>query len=207
MVRCRHPWNGHPWNVSLAAVSMAAFFLGMPALAWADDTPPAPPDPKPWLWPCQLIVMGELRAVVERAWEHSPTLRDQCRKLAAAGARMVVEPVASRETFRANTRIARTQDGVTLAHARVHPAGNAVELIAHEIEHVLEFADGVKFLMEAGGGRSGVKLSAGTYETRRAIDAGRRVAKEVRDNGRGRGAEKPALSELAQNSTLNPNCH
>jgi hypothetical protein len=101
----------------------------------------------------------------------------------------------------------KTEAGVTFARARVFPAENALELIAHELEHVIEFTDGVRLLVEASAGRSGVALRAGAYETRRAIDAGRRVAREVRD---ARDAQRSPLSTLihnTQNSTRNPNCH
>ena len=142
-------------------------------------------------WPCPLTVTGELRAVAELAWTHSPTFRDQCLKLAAGNATMIVEPASSSDgTLRAQTRILRTHDGVTLARARVRPGAHTVELIAHELEHVVEYLEGVKFLMEAQRGTSRVSLSAGTYETRRAMDAGRRVAKEVRDATTGRSAVK-----------------
>jgi len=55
-----------------------------------------------------------------------------------------------------------------------------VELIAHELEHVLERLEGVNFLLGAQVRGSGISLSGGTFETTRAIDAGRRVAREVR---------------------------
>jgi hypothetical protein len=126
-------------------------------------------------------VSGELRAVTEQAWQDSPTFRDQCRKLAAVGARMIVQPASSREMWRAQTRIHRTNDGATIAYARVRPGAESVELIAHELEHVIEYVDGIKFLMEAHPGTSRVKLSGGAFETQRAIDTVRRVAQEVRD--------------------------
>lgn len=170
------------------AVSVATGVMGTPSQAWAagafsSSDGPAAPKQRPWPWPCQLIAIGELRAVVDTAWRHSATFRDQCRKLAAAGAVMVIEPVTSRQTLRARTRIGRTEAGVASAHAYVRPADNTLELIAHELEHVLEYVDGVKFLLEAGTGGSGVSLRGGAYETRRAVAAGRRVAKEVRERG------------------------
>jgi hypothetical protein len=132
-------------------------------------------------WPCRLTVTGELRVFAELAWAHSPTFRDQCQKLAAMDAVVVVQPAASRGALRAETRIRRTTDGMTVAISRVRPTENAEELIAHELEHVLEFAEGLKFLMESSRGSSRVSLSGGAYETQRAMDAGRRVAHEVRD--------------------------
>lgn len=174
---------GQRRNASLAVARLATIatcacaVLGMSARCQAGDD--MAPD-RPWPWPCRLMVIGELRASAELAWEHSPTFREQCRKLAAAGATLIVEPATPRELWRATTEIRKTQDGFTFARARVRPAKNAPELIAHELEHVIEFTDGVRLLMEAKAGRSGVSLSAGSYETRRAIEAGRRVAQEVR---------------------------
>jgi hypothetical protein len=169
------------WTLALVVVASASMTVPVGAAASADPTF-ADSAPAVARWPCRLTITGELRVAAELAWEHSPTFRDQCRKLAATEAVVVVHPVASRGARRAETRIRRTDDGVIVAISRMRPTGNAVELIAHELEHVLEFAEGVKFLMESSRGSSRVKLSGGAYETRRAVDAGRRVAQEVRDS-------------------------
>jgi hypothetical protein len=179
------------WYVSLACVSSASMIVftvvGTPAQTLTEERSSAPP------WPCRLTVTGDLRVFADLAWEHSPTFREQCRKLAAAGATVIVEPVPSREMWRARTRIQRTDDGVTIARTRVRPSAHAEELIAHELEHVVEYLEGVQFLMEAHRGSSRVSLSGGAYETQRAIDAGHRVAQEVHDATTGRHIDsKPA---------------
>ena len=166
------------WTLSLFVVASAS--ITVPVGAAAADRTFADGGPVEAPWPCRLTITGELRVAAELAWEHSPTFRDQCQKLAAAQAFVVVQPVASRGARRAETQIRRTADGMTVAISRVRPNGNAVELIAHELEHVLEFAEGLQFLMESSRG-SRVRLSGGAYETQRATDAGRRVAREVRD--------------------------
>ena len=172
------------WTLSLFVVASASITVAVGAAAadrtFADGGPVEAP------WPCRLTITGELRVAAELAWEHSPTFRDQCLKLAAAQAFVVVQPVASRGARRAETQIRRTADGMTVAISRVRPNGNAVELIAHELEHVLEFAEGLQFLMESSRGSSRVRLSGGAYETQRAMDAGRRVAQEVSDAVAGR---------------------
>jgi hypothetical protein len=132
-------------------------------------------------WPCLLTVDADLRPAVELAWRHSAAFGDQCRKLAATGARMMVRSVSSREMWRAQTRIQRMRDGAIIARAVVRPSHKSVELISHELEHLLEYLEGVDFLMEAHRGGSRVSLKGGAYETRRALEAGRRVAREVRD--------------------------
>jgi hypothetical protein len=180
-------WSRQRFFVAVAVVSGASLFLFAIAVAAAprqtvtEDGSSAPASSAPVSpWPCGLIVTGELRAVAELAWEHSPTFREQCRKLALAGATMIVHPATSLELWRAETRIHRMEAGPTIAFARVRPSTHSLELIAHELEHVVEYLEGVKFLNEASRGGSGVSLSGGAYETQRAIDAGRRVAEQVR---------------------------
>jgi len=164
--------------VVVASTALAA--VGRPAACQDSsvDRITGPAVSQPTAWPCQLIVNSELRQFAGLAWDHSATFRDQCRKLAAARAVVIVQP--SRETLQAQARIDVTRDGSTLARVRVRSGVRAVELIAHELEHVLEHIEGVKFLMEAKRPGSGVSLSGGAFETRRAIDAGRRVDREVR---------------------------
>ncbi len=53
------------------------------------------------------------------------------------------------------------------------------ELVAHEIEHILEQLDGVDLKTQAGSGAVW-KSDDGAFETRRAIEAGKRVAREIR---------------------------
>ena len=159
--------------------------VGTPAAAFADNGPTAPP------WPGRLTLIGELRVAAELAWEHSLAFREQCRALASAGAIVIVEPVTSRDLWRAETRIMRTEEGVTIARARVRPGRNTIELIAHELEHVLEHLQGVSLLMESSRGGGRVTLSGGAYETQRALDAGRRVAQEVHDATTHRHVAKP----------------
>jgi hypothetical protein len=166
-----------PRSAALGSAALASSAVGSSALT--PFAPASSESARPW--PCHLIVVGELRAVAELAWEQSATFRDQCRKLASAGARIIVQPASSRDTWRAQTRIQKTDEGATIAFARVRAGTQSIELIAHELEHVIEYLEGIKFLMQAHRGGSGVRLAAGAYETRRAIDAGRRVAKEVRD--------------------------
>lgn len=136
--------------------------------------------PLPSAWPCRLVVVTDLRAVADLAWRASETFRNQCRTLAAARAVMIVQK--SGDLFGADARIGLSE-GVTVARIRVShraKAMEAVELIAHELEHVVEYVEGVKLLMEARRG-SKVKLLAGAFETQRAVDTGRRVVREVRD--------------------------
>ncbi len=125
-------------------------------------------------WPCRLVIAPDLRTSVELAWARSPTFRAQCERLAAAGILVVLRRAASVQApRRAESLIGVAADGVTVARVLVPLNAETVELIAHELEHVLEYLDGVSDRH-----RSGVTLGDG-YETERAIKAGLRVAREV----------------------------
>jgi hypothetical protein len=137
-------------------------------------------------WPCRLVVSEELLPFVRRAWDLSATFRDQCLMLAAARAVVILHPMPARDVSRAEGRISVTPEGLIVGRMRVRRGSRSVELIAHELEHVLERVEGFKFLMEARRGRAGVMLIAGAFETRRAIDAGKRVAREVEGAERAR---------------------
>jgi hypothetical protein len=89
------------------------------------------------------------------------------------------EDQPARASF-ANARTALTfQGNVPLAaHVYLKPSTNSPELIAHELEHILEQLDGVN--LEAQAGNGGVWKGDRTFfETRRAIETGRRVAREM----------------------------
>ena len=68
----------------------------------------------------------------------------------------------------------------------IPPVDDHVELIAHELEHVIEQLDDIDLRTLAKVPSSGVKRCEGreeAYETVRAIRAGRAVSDEVRRSG------------------------
>ena len=138
-------------------------------------------------WPCQLVIDQNLRAFADSAWDGSATFRHQCRALGAARATVIVTAASPRELdplARAATRIEMSTQGTVFARVRVRLGRDAdsVELIAHEVEHVLERVEGINLLMEWRYGSSRVTLlPGGAFETGRAIDVGRRVAREVHE--------------------------
>jgi hypothetical protein len=139
--------------------------------------------------PCRLIASDDLQPFLQRAWDGSATFREQCRKL-AAGAVVVLHSSSARDFWRAAAQIGVSPEGVIVARVRVRCGPRTVELIAHELEHVLERMDGVdgaKYLVQSRLGRSVRLLPGGAFETRRAIDAGERVAQEVEQATRARG--------------------
>ena len=137
------------------------------------DGPPA--------MPCRLLAHAHLRPLLEQLWSRSVTFRSQCRRLAGADAVVLLQGASAEETvWDAESRIGVLGNGRVLARVRVRTGRESVEVIAHELEHVLERIDGVHLLLDAARRGSGTTIAGGAYETRRATEAGRQVAKEVR---------------------------
>src|SRR5690606_29281047 len=91
----------------------------------------APAEP----WPCRLVVARELRPRVAIAWERSATFRDQCIRIARAGAFVLLRTATSVQIRRpAQSRIGVSADGVTVAHMLVRISADSVEHIGHELE-------------------------------------------------------------------------
>jgi len=131
--------------------------------------------------PSNLHVTPIYREFVEAIADHSPTFEEQLRRIATApGVEVHVEIVAHVLGARARTRMVRETDGLT-AWIEVARFDNVVELIAHEIEHVIEQIEGVDLAGRAGMAESGIYSVSlnGTFETARAARAGVTVAREV----------------------------
>ena len=184
----------HPWYATLV-IAMVAF--AAPAAGAVDDES-APrvaasaskeaghdgavdASLAPTTWPCRVGATTDLQPFVQRAWDGSATFRDQCRKLVAAGAVVSLGSSSAREGWRAASHIGRSREGLMVALVRVRVGASSVELIAHELEHVLERIEGINYLMASRRGSSTRLLPGGAFETKRAIDAGRRVAREVEE--------------------------
>jgi hypothetical protein len=113
----------------------------------------------------------------------SPTFRRQCNRLGAASSvrvRLRLEDPQRRPSFRARTVLTREKGVVVAAEIVLYPSPDAIELIAHELEHVLEQLDGVDLEAQVGSGHVW-KRDDGAFETRRATEVGRRVPREVRE--------------------------
>jgi hypothetical protein len=174
----RHLALVRSWTVVTCLVAACA-----PARAAADSFDPsrqsATEEAPGSAWPCRLVITKELRPSVQLAWTRSPTFRQQCARLGNAGTIVFVHVVSSVQIRRqAQSEIGVTRDGATVARVLVRSSGDTVEHIAHEFEHVLEYLEGVDHR------RSGTMLSHDAYETDRAMDAGTRVAREVRESWR-----------------------
>jgi hypothetical protein len=151
-------------------------------------------------WPCLLVVKPTLQDVVEDGWQRSPTFRRQCEDLAAFRAVVLLEWGSTDSQSRAISRM-QVHDGVVVAHLTIPPVPEALELVAHEVQHVLEKARGLDFELEADRPESGVWRAFGGYETQAAIDAGRQVWREVSEARKGGTRSLPGGVRVRREST------
>lgn len=130
-----------------------------------------------------LTTSAAYQSLVDAMLARSPTFRRQCARIAAAPYLSVIirsdPPVGTR--VRALTEIQRLSGGRVEAFVKVGHSAATGELIAHEIEHILEQLDGVDLRVKSRLRGSGVRRLAEleAYETTRAIVTGRRVAREA----------------------------
>lgn len=162
--------------LALGLAGILLCLMCLPVSVSAEDARPARIRP----WPCRLIVKPPLLGAIEAAWERSATLQRQCRDLSGARAVVILEWGKTDSQSRAMARIAVDSSGVVVAYVSVPPVSEAIELVAHELEHVIERAHGVDVHAESKRRGSGVWRAYGGFETQRAIDAGAQVAKELR---------------------------
>ena len=168
-------------RAALQRASLTAVRTYVPARAAHDDV----------AIPRNLIVTRPYEQTIAMMRRLSPTFRRQCLRIAGAPHLKVMIGVdaskASGEA-RAYTTITRDQNGDLLAEVRIREIEHAPELIAHEIEHIIEQLDGVDLGVLAAMDSSGVRKcdcrSTATYETIRAVTMGVQVAREVSEHDR-----------------------
>jgi hypothetical protein len=148
-------------------------FLTRLGASWTVVVPPA--------LPCHLVADAHLRPLLDELWSRSVTFRAQCRRLAGARAVVLLHGASRKETpWDAESQIGVLSNGRVMARVRVRTGRESVEIIAHELEHVVERIDGVQLALDAARPGTGTTLAGGAFETRRATDVGRRAAKEVK---------------------------
>ena len=121
----------------------------------------------PPVLPCRVLAHAHLRPLLEQLWSRSLTFRLQCRRLAGAQALVLLQGASADETvWDAESRIGVLANGRVMARVRVRVGRESVEVIAHELEHVLERIDGVQLPLDA------LRRGSGT-------DAGRRRLRDA----------------------------
>src|SRR5262245_8475315 len=95
--------------------------------------------------PTNLTVPSGFRPAIDQMLARSPMFRRQCLRLAAAPQLAIVVRMAHPLTAgpRARTQISQADGGRLIATVEINPLGDFMELLAHEIEHVIEQLDGV----------------------------------------------------------------
>jgi hypothetical protein len=136
--------------------------------------------------PPNIQVTADLQHVVAFMLRDSRTFRRQCgligdRQRLHVQITLEVHPGWRWAAARARADLARYEYGRITAQVRVWSRADAIELIAHELEHVLEFAEGVNYralaLLQPGSVWGGDR---GAFETMRATVAGATVKREVK---------------------------
>ncbi len=135
--------------------------------------------------PPNIRTTDDLRPIIEDLLARSPTLREQCARIAIANKTWVsvtLSVVRFPSLARARSTARRYQSGLLVIDVEIPPASQDFpELLAHELEHVTEFIEGVDFKKLARARKAGSAhcASDGSFETDRAYKAGRRAKFEV----------------------------
>jgi hypothetical protein len=141
--------------------------------------------------PRNMIVAPMFREHIRMMRAVSPTFRQQCIRIAHEPRLTIVvenEATSVPTETRAYTKITRERNGGLRAIIRIKQREQVTELIAHEIEHVIEQLDGVDLKSMAAMNASGVRqcrcAETESFETLRAVLAGEQVAREVSERSR-----------------------
>ena len=134
--------------------------------------------------PPNVSIVEVLRPAVNSMLRSSPTFRRQCGRIARSTELHVVierSHMQGGPLDAALTRVTRGAAGRLDADVQIGALGDAVTLIAHEFEHILEQLDEVDLSAMAARSGTGVRADSiyGHFETDRAVAAGKRVADEV----------------------------
>jgi Tol biopolymer transport system component len=139
---------------------------------------------------------GAFHSLVASMWRVSPTFKRQCLRLAAEPTLNVTlsADAQERSSARAVTSMSFKSGALIRANVVLFSIADAPELIAHEIEHVIEQLDGIALTGECGR----ITGHDGRIETCRAVEAGRRVAREVEE------AQRHVVTAIRQDSFSEP---
>jgi hypothetical protein len=177
-------WRAAPVVLAMLIAQAATAQPPAPPDAVQVEEPPSQGSSTPALQlPDNLVVPRSLLPLVGSMWSRSPTFRRQCGRLAQRPDIVVrFELTASVDRRGGRSRLERRPGRMTAAVQIGLGAPSAyVELIAHELEHVLEQLDGTDLATLERLGVEGVMRGPHEgYDTLRARSIGRAVARESR---------------------------
>ena len=139
--------------------------------------------------PANLLVDQTYRPLIHTMLRRSPTFRRQCVRLANEPRLWIHLQINTRPRsafYRATTRFSREQPGRLTAEIEIAQGTNAVELIAHELEHIIEQLDEIDLALQAALDATGVRSfehDGRSFETLRAQTVGLQVAREASAKG------------------------
>jgi hypothetical protein len=168
-------------------VSLVVWLVGLPVSSYAAQvrvTAPLEITP-PVATVCESSVPlnidpGMLRSTFLELLQRSETLRRQCARIAATRTLRVTLTLSATLAERGIggvTSIDRFETGAIRAEVTLLLSRDYLEMLAHEFEHILEQIDGVVLQDEVALGRAW-RRESGSFETRRAADAGVRALRE-----------------------------
>lgn len=133
--------------------------------------------------PLNIAVSPDLHEVVTDMLHESETFRRQIRIIAGRPELrvriMLGDQADGPRAARAKCDLARYEFGAVTALVHVFVRDDVIELIAHELEHVIEFVEGANYRAQTVVRRGSVWGADGVFETTRAIEAGLQVKGEV----------------------------
>jgi hypothetical protein len=133
--------------------------------------------------PPRFHVTPTVRPYFDALLNTSATFRDQCRRIVAAGVRVVIEVGAPQDFARGiealSTLVRDESRQVRFVRVRLSYEAPWPRLVPHELEHVLEQIEGVN-LAQVAARRDGRvwRVNEHAFETRRAQSAGETVYRE-----------------------------
>lgn len=139
------------------------------------------------LVPANVTVPDSFLPLVESMLRSSPMFRRQCLRIAGAADLTVIIRSVPHQPQGARARTRFTVGPAGERHATVEVIGmqDHAELIAHELEHIIEQLDGIDLAARVTMPATGVRRCAdGAFETMRAIRTGLAVAEEMRRSGK-----------------------
>jgi hypothetical protein len=158
---------------------VAALVAASPALA--ASAPPQPDLALPFV-PANIQASESLLQLMSRMARVSPTFRAQCARIAETRGlvvRMRYAGLRDDRPFNARTTVRRHEYGAMIAEVDLYVPLDPVEIVAHEFEHLVEQIQGTDLPgLSRKRGSGVIEVRRNEFETRRAVDAGRRVQSE-----------------------------
>jgi hypothetical protein len=174
-------------RAALAAFLMLAI-VAPAAAASAQTLPPQTLPVGPALVPANIHASPALLHLLSRMARRSATFRAQCARISGTPGlvvRMRFAGLRDDRPFYARTTVRRHEYGAVIAEVDLYAPIDAVEIVAHEFEHLVEQIQGTDLRTLARVRGSGVtEVRRGEFETQRAVEAGRRVAAEWSETDR-----------------------